>query len=384
MTHGDPCNPHHAYAHRGAVEGAPRGRLHGWRIPVKDLLPVAGLPMSRGNAHLTQRPTTTAPFAQHLLAQGATIAGKTQTSEYGVATYCEPIGFPAVDNPLWPGRTPGGSSGGAAALVAGGHVRVAHASDRGGSIRVPAACCGIYGLKPAGRGGIQGLVAADPDDLAFVLDRSPRRRRLRIGVLTAPVNAETPVADAMIAAVEEAASLLSRTHEVIPVPVPYTPERFAPFRDLFAWYTRDLPVESSLGLWLKEHGLRMSLSDHAAAEAAGEETAGLVRASWDVDVVLSPVLSEDPPAIGHFAAMAPEDDFDAQTRWTPWATVFNMTGTAAMTVPWPVAGRQPVGLHLGAVGGDEADLLAAAADLRGDVVDRPGSGLTCEEPPARR
>ena len=55
-----------------------------------------------------------------------------------------------------------------------------------------------------------------------------------------------------------------------------------------------------------------------------------------------------------------------------------------MTVPWPVAGRQPVGLHLGAVGGDEADLLAAAADLRGDVVDRPGSGLTREEPPARR
>ncbi len=103
-----------------------RRKLWGIPIPVKDLSPVVGMPVSYGSVSRREIPDATDPFPEVLLNQGALIPGKTQTPELGMSAYTEPVGMSAVDNPRLPGHTPGGSSGGAAAAVARGVVRVAH------------------------------------------------------------------------------------------------------------------------------------------------------------------------------------------------------------------------------------------------------------------
>ncbi|WP_460490873.1 amidase family protein, partial [Corynebacterium nasicanis] len=103
-----------------------RGRLHGLLLPVKDLADVAGMPTTFGSAHRTRLAETTDTLPAALLEQGAIIPGKSHTAELGLMIYTEPPGLDSPSNPLWPGRTPAGSSGGAAALVARGLVPAAH------------------------------------------------------------------------------------------------------------------------------------------------------------------------------------------------------------------------------------------------------------------
>ena len=119
-------------------------------LPIKDLLPVAGQPLTFGSRGASDEPSTaTEPIADAFVAAGFILTGRTNTPEFGSITVTENNRFGPTRNPWDTSHTPGGSSGGAASAVAAGMFPVAHASDGGGSIRIPASCCGLVGLKPS-------------------------------------------------------------------------------------------------------------------------------------------------------------------------------------------------------------------------------------------
>ena len=153
------------------------------------------MPTTHGHAERTYVAAETDPFVQELIDAGALIIGKSSAPELGLRVDTEPVGLPHPDNPLYPGHTPGGSSGGAAVQVARGLLRAAHASDGGGSIRVPAAACGVVGFKPAGEDlSVPGFITRSVADAATLHGLTPRTPRARVGVLTEPLFAEATVA----------------------------------------------------------------------------------------------------------------------------------------------------------------------------------------------
>ncbi|MBP3089449.1 amidase [Corynebacterium sp. sy017] len=384
------------------------GRLAGWLIPAKDLSDVAGLPTSFGSVQRTRWADKTDEFIDNYLQQGALVPGKTLTPELGLCAYTEPVGLPAPENPLYPGATPGGSTGGGAAMVARGLVRAAHASDGGGSIRVPAAACGIVGFKPAhdtagANPVVQGFVCRSVHDCAWLYPQVPAaktgvgtgarakvcadnaqvagkaqvHRPLRIGVLSTPVHAEVEVSEDMLIALDYTARILGQAgHEVYPVARPYGDQPFQAFHDVLSLRCATIRGEASpLVSWLRERG--QSLSEQRAAQARQIflSVDSLLRTAWDCDLLLTPTLAFDPPPVGFFAAQAPPDDFYTQTQWTPWATMFNMSGGAALSMPVPLSGRPPVGIHLGAIHGSTADIFAAAYAL--DAAAAPHQEVNC-------
>src|ERR1700678_239906 len=119
-------------------------------LPIKDLLPVAGQPVTYGSWGAPDGPSAhSEPVADAFRRAGFILTGRTNTPEFGSLTVTENDRFGATRNPWSPAHTPGGSSGGAGAAVGSGMFPVAHASDGGGSIRIPASCCGLVGLKPS-------------------------------------------------------------------------------------------------------------------------------------------------------------------------------------------------------------------------------------------
>ncbi len=141
--------------HEGALATAEQiGRddprpFAGVPIAIKDNRPVAGMPLTLGSKLMDLTPPFDAVFVQRLRAAGFVIVGKTALPEFGILPSTESVRNGPTRNPWDLTRTPGGSSGGAGAAVAAGMVPIAHGNDGGGSIRIPAACCGLVGLKPA-------------------------------------------------------------------------------------------------------------------------------------------------------------------------------------------------------------------------------------------
>lgn len=350
--------------------------LHGLVIPVKDLYDVAGMPTTFGSRARTRQATRTEPFVRRLLERGVVVPGKTATSELGMTAYLEPTDLPTVDNPRWPGRTPGGSSGGAAVAVARGLVSAAHASDGGGSIRIPAAACGVVGYKPPhdSSGGVfstQGFITRSVEMSALLhgLTLPAEVPRLTVGLLTEPLFAEVEVSSRWGSAAERAARLLiDAGHRVIPVAPPaQAGEVFGAFRTIFSARAATIaPAEPSGAMvrHLRTRGALISPQELAQAQRVQATMPALA----DVDVVLSPTLAHDPPPIGHFSTLPPEEDFWAQTRWTPWASWFNMNGQAAVSVPCGGAGAS---VHLGAITVPPEILLALAREVSDDVTPAP-------------
>ena len=144
------------------------GRLSGWILSAKDLNDVAGMPTSKGAQYRAYNAETSDSVIQELEDSGALIIGKSSTPELGLRVDTEPVGMPHPVNPLHVGATPGGSSGGAAVQVARGLLRAAHGSDGGGSLRVPAAACGVVGFKQSGSDlGVSGFITRSVADAAF-------------------------------------------------------------------------------------------------------------------------------------------------------------------------------------------------------------------------
>lgn len=339
-----------------------RGRLSGWTIPAKDLSDVAGMPTTLGSPRRSYHATSTDPFLQALIDDGATINGKTVTSELGATLYCEREDTPVLESAAYPGRIPGGSSSGAAVLVAEGHVRAAHGSDAGGSLRVPAAANNVVGFKPAAQGfSAQGFITRTVADQAFLHEHAITPvRRLTIGVLTEPLFASTDVASERIDATVQAANALAAHHEVIPVRAyPEARDTFAHFsRRFYAHYADvDSPAGSYLH-WVGEQGRDITPGHLREAERHFRTLAVRLRHHWGVDMLLTPTVAYDPPAIGYFPSLSHPENFAAQTRWSPWCSLFNVTGGPAIAVG-------PV--HLGGLQGntrhDDQKLLSVASLL---------------------
>ncbi|TNL95610.1 amidase [Corynebacterium tapiri] len=344
-----------------------RGDLSGWIIPAKDLYPYAGMPVTYGSQERTEMGHKTEDFVAAYERRGALVPGKSVTSELGLSVDAEPRGLPAVDNPLWPGHTPGGSSGGAAAMVARGLVRAAHASDGGGSIRVPAAACGLVGFKPASEPvAVQGFITTSVADQFLLHQLEPNPAPRSIGLLTEPLFAETSVQTEWLRAAHEAAeSLRAAGHRVVEVSAfPEASQTFEYFTDIFSSKIARLEHADYLAEFLRERGRQVTPERLAEARAFSAALPQLLRDFYGVDVLLNPTIAGDPPRTGAFSSLPPEENFAAQTRWTPWSSLFNIAGAAAISIPWPVPGRpQPAAVQLGSLTLDDSQLLSLAAEL---------------------
>lgn len=393
------------------------GPLRGLDVLVKDLNKVAGEVTTFGAEAHAVLAATDDRAVERLLADGARLVGASVSAEFGATIYTEPADGPGPVNPVDPRLTTGGSSSGAAVAVARGIVDVAHGSDGGGSIRVPAATVGLPGLKPrhpvfqedaAGTPGVlpnpgaQGFIAADLEltARAYGVTDSPvpwresvqRRARtgrpLRLGHTSTPFHSVEPVDPAVANATGVAAALLV-THPgvsgVQPAPAPYPVERFEVFSDVMAARCAGLPEPvTAMPRWLRSCGQALSEERLTTAAEAVSSLPQDVCAAWpDVDVVVTPTVAYPPPPIGAFSRFSapekgrPDLDFAAQTAWTPWATLWNLTGWAGLSVPLVPsasagAGRWPVSVHLGAVADriSVAELLDLGAHLQDAVADR--------------
>ena len=407
--------PELARAQAGALAAAGRpddaGPLWGVPTAIKDLHPTAGVRTTFGSAAYADHvPDESDDVVLTLEAAGLPSLGKTNTPEFGSPCYTEPDVAPPAVTPWDPRRTAGGSSGGAAAAVAAGLVPVAPGSDGGGSIRIPASCCGLVGLKPT-RGRISaapmygdpvGLATPGPlartvRDAAALLDVMAGRRmsdpswappplgsflaacerdpgRLRVARFITPVITDSEIDPQVRTAWDEASALLSDLgHEVVDIDVPLPREAVATFELCWAVLTALAEVPEGreheirpLTRWLSEKGRAVTGPEFGLAIGQLRRYAADALVSLaPYDLVLTPTLAALPPFVGELRNDEdPAADFEAQKRFTPWTSAWNVTGMPAISLPlhWTPDGL-PVGVMLAARPAEEELLLAASAQL---------------------
>ncbi len=404
QTHVD--SPAHAAAAGGAFAGVPTF--------VKDNTDYQGLPTGHGSTAFRPRPARRhAPFAQQLLSSGVTVLGKTRLPEFGFNASTEYDGAEPVRNPWNTGYSAGGSSGGSAALVAAGAVPIAHANDGGGSIRIPAACCGLVGLKPT-RGRVvgsdlgrrlpidivsDGIVSRSVRDTAAFLAAAetyrgssvlpplglvegPSERRLRIGfLLDSPNGAQSDTAT-RTAVTETVATLERLGHTVEPMEFAMDPNFTSDFltywgllafllgatgRTLGADFDRRGMDGLSRGLredylrnWRRTPGVVRRLKRTQEAHTASFR---------ELDLVLSPVLAHTTPPIGHLSPTVPyEKLIERLLAYVAFTPLDNIVGTPSVSVPAASGTTDglPVGVMFSARPGGERKLLEIAFELEAD------------------
>jgi amidase len=387
-------------------------------IAMKDTTSVAGMPYTMASDMFGDFvPGHDSFVTRRIRDAGFVIVGKTNMPELGILPVSEPRRFGPVRNPWDAGRTPGGSSGGAAAAVASGMVPIAHGSDGGGSIRIPASCCGLVGLKPT-RGRISrgpdlgddflvqdGVLSRTVQETASLLDilsgyeigdttwapppsvpfaeaakRDPGR--LKIAVTTTPP-VEAVVHPLCEQAVRDAAELLSELgHDVEETPAPWRAD------DPMEAFTLAFGTPISMGLrfgglvtgrepvpelveplsWL----MWEAIGHHTALDYlfARTQLAGMSRgiiAAWEsFDVLMTPGLAERPVPIGEIDSCSddPWGDFRRSGRFTPYTPMFNVTGQPAISVPlFHGDDGLPTAVQLAGRPADEATLISLAAQL---------------------
>ena len=375
----------------------------------KDNEALAGYLTSHGSSAVPGTPAVaSSPWVVHALGLGLSPVAKTTLSEFGLTATSETRRFGATRNPWDLARSSGGSSGGSAALVAAGVVPLAHGNDGGGSIRIPASCCGLVGLKPT-RGRLPDSVSRLPVDITVqgVLSRTvrdtaryfaeaerghrvrmlpaighvegPSSARLRIGVVTVPPMG-LPVSDEVAAQVSAAAALLaSLGHRVVDVPHPVA-DSFGPdflrYWGLLAGLARRLgALEFGTGF----DSSRVEPFTRELAAVASEQAAllpgtllrlrALARDHEAVygscDVVLSPVLAHEPPPIGYLGPdVAPRTHLLRVLRYVSFTPLQNVSGSPAISLPLGrSAAGVPMGVQLAAPFGHERRLLELAYEL---------------------
>ncbi len=399
----------------------PDGPFSGAPFLLKDFLAeYAGVRVTNSSRFLGDfAPDADSELVRRYKAAGLVVIGKTNTPEMAIGVTTEPLRFGPTRNPWDTSRTPGGSSGGSAAAVAAGAVPMAHGNDAGGSIRIPASCCGVFGLRPSrGRnplgphfgdlfGGMvsEHALTRSVRDSAGLLDATagpspgdpypswPQRRpfvdeigaepgRLRIGFTT-----QTPLGDELhpdcADAVKDAAALCEQLgHEV---------EEASPSFDAeLMWQsaTKALGVGTAWGIraWARRLGREPAEEDLEpfvwayaqrasgisapeyllAAQDMQRMTRDIARFFADYDMWLTPTLGQPPAPLGTFA-FDEGDPFELRRRmasFSPYTYIANATGQPAMSVPlhWN-GGNLPIGSHFVGRHGDEAALFRLAAQL---------------------
>lgn len=413
--------PLYDQARATALGPLPDGPFPGVPFLLKDLLAAyAGAPMASGSAFTCDFvPKQDSELVIRQKRAGLIIVAKTNTPELGIMPTTEPRLFGPTHNPWETGRTPGGSSGGAAAAVAAGLVAMAHASDGGGSIRIPASCCGVFGLKPTrarnplgpGFGDVNsGLivehaVTRSVRDSAALLDATsgpdvgdpywappPTRPylsevgadpgHLRIAFTTAALN-DAPVHPDCVAAVHQAASLCADLgHNVVEAAPAIDGDLMirsfmtlwaagaACTLDGLAAVTGRTPTEDQFEptTWaVYQLGRRKSAPTYLLALQALQRIArDVARFFLDYDIWLTPTIAEPPTRLGAFNP-PPGDPMYAMRRsglFSPFTSICNITGQPAMSVPlhWNTEGL-PIGTHFVGRFGDEATLFRLASQL---------------------
>jgi amidase len=383
--------------------------FYGVPIPIKDLTPVEGWPVTYGSRGAQPGPSRESEFVVNRLRDaGFILTGRTNTSEFGALPVAENLRYGITRNPWAPDRTPGGSSGGAAAAVAAGMFTIAHATDGGGSIRVPASCCGLVGLKSSrGRvpsrvlawegGAVEGVITHDVADTATVLDLicgpdrgqwynppSPVRPfteavsagagHLRVGVVSgAPFGLE--IDSECRAAVQTAAlALETMGHDLIPTDLKLPETMLAAALavinagvaefDGIDWDNVEPHNQASRRAAQSVHSLDYVAAVHAIQRFTREFLTPWTR---DFDVLLTPTMTVLPPIAGavldaaHTArgALAPE-----LIQMNILAAGFNSTGQPAISLPVHVAANGlPVGVQLIAGPWEESTLISISAEL---------------------
>ena len=394
----------------GSTDPSQLPPFHGVPIPIKDLTAVAGWPVTYGSHGAPTAPSTESELVvEAFLRAGFVLCGRTNTPEFGPITATENLRYGPTRNPWEPEHTPGGSSGGAAAAVAAGMFPLAHASDGGGSIRIPASCCGLVGLKPS-RGRVpsrstmwegaatDGAVTRAVADAAAVLDaicgpdplcwwNAPAPGRpfadevgaepgtLRIGLVErAPLG--LPLDAACAEAVRHGADLLEGLgHAVEPVEFDTLPqELIEAFRAVvgagFAEYDDvDWARVEPHNAAAREAALEVdSLTYRSAVRALQALTRPMV-AAWgrDFDVLLTPTISIEPPEVGavlraaHATAGEPAEPV---IRMVAFTLLANVTGLPAISLPLHRSDSGlPVGVQLVGRPWDEAGLIRLASQL---------------------
>ncbi|MAS44675.1 MAG: 6-aminohexanoate hydrolase [Rhodobacteraceae bacterium] len=413
-------------ARRMISEGLPDGPFKGVPFLLKDIgAEAVDFPVSSGSALLKGAPCPgDSRFYEKLRAAGLVTFGRTTSPEFGVgpATEAAVYGGP-TRNPWNTDHTSGGSSGGAAAVVAGGILPVAHASDGAGSIRIPAASCGLYGIKPTrgrvsmapfageGWGGMStaGFVtrtvrdqaalmdlvmgpelgdpyAAPPLPMSFSEAAKTDPGKLRIGILTTTFTGD-PIHPECVKAVEDAAALLKDLgHEVFEAPLPDadTPTAMRALMDIISCGTalKLRSVAAARGREIEQGEVeRIAFASRRHAETIdGAAYLGAINivhaygralARWmsGMDVLVTTTLSQPPAEVGRFSH--DRDDFlefrlgpNGVLEYSPYCAAFNSSGQPAVSVPlhWTPDGL-PVGVHLAAPYGEDCRLVSLSAQL---------------------
>jgi amidase len=401
----------------------PEGPFRGVPFLIKDLFAgYAGQPITNGNRALKNEkvisPADTTLVSRYRAA-GLVIAGRTNSPELGSVPTTEPLAWGATHNPWDTSRSPGGSSGGSAAAVASGMVPFAHASDGGGSIRIPASCCGLVGLKPsqgrislgpirdetalsvelcvsrtvrdtailldAVRGpGIGDTVIAPPPSRRYIHEVGAEPRQLRIGLLDHHPQGG-PVAPECTAAARSVAGLLESLGHAVEETWPAALEDVTSSAQFGALWCANMGVglrrlSEQLGRALTddefepvnrvqaELATQFTAVDYAMALSAASHFRRAVQAWWTEgwDLLLTPTVAELPLPLGTLANN-PDQPMETMARafqFIPFTPPFNMSGQPAINVPveWTDAGL-PVGVQLVAAYGREDILIRVASQL---------------------
>ena len=413
--------PMYEQARALALGKIPEGPFTGVPFLLKDLgAPYAGVRMSMGSGAMRDFvPDQDSELVARLKRAGLIILGKTNTPELGILPTTEPRLFGPCRNPWEVNRTAGGSSGGSSAAVAARLVPMAHGNDGGGSIRIPASCCGLFGLKPTRArnplgpnfGDIfSGLVIdhavtrsvrdsaalldatagpdvgdpywAPPPTRPFLQEVGANPGKLRIA-LTTTADSEIKVHPDCVSAVHDAAKLLAELGHQVEETVPLLNREFLTHSFMVLWSAGCAWTIDGLGMitgrpitaaqvepltWaLYEMGRKQSASTYLLSLSFLQRIArDLGRFFLTYDVWLTPTLSEPPVPLGTFDS-PPENPLQGLRRaeqFVPFTPICNATGQPAMSIPlyWNAEGL-PVGVHFIGRFGDEATLFRLAAQL---------------------
>lgn len=378
---------------------------------IKDNEDIKGVSTLHGSAAIRRRPAKeTSEFIKQFLSSGLIPIAKTRMPEFGLTGTTESSYFGATRNPHNLGHSAGGSSGGAAAMVAAGVVPIAHGNDGGGSIRIPAACCGLVGLKPT-RGRLinvrgshllpvnlvhQGVLTRSVRDTAAFYSEaekyyrnqamprlgditSPGKKRLRIGFFTDGPGHMLSDTDNVLAVHQSAKICSDLGHYVEELAFPFDPV----FGDDFLLYWGMLAYMFSkagglllgskldkrkfepLTIGLSKHFQKNILKGPAALKRLRQFAQTYEQQMSKYDVMLSPVLGHPPPRIGY---LAPDIDFDSAIerlkRFVPFCAIQNVSGAPAIALPVGMSRKHvPVGVQFCSSFGDDSTLLELAYEL---------------------